>query len=412
MKKNKNGLPLIVKYCKKCNISNQQPTSINEYFHTHESVQFTIKFDDNGVCAACNFNKKKWDDTIDWKEREKELIELCNKFRKTNGEYDCIIGGSGGKDSVFQSHILKYKYNMNPLTVTWSPHLYTKIGWSNFQNWIHIGGFDNYLFTPNGKVHRKLTREATLRLLHPFQPFIIGQKTFVIKMASQFNIPLVFYGEMPGEYGKNISHKIKKFGTTEGDKNQKGFELNPLKDKKFEDCFIGGKKISKYLDEGMSLTDLLPYKPLDYNIILKKKIEFFFLGYFLRWIPQENYYYAVKNVNFSANTERTQGTYQKYTSMDDKIDGFFYYTRYIKFGVGRAMIDSSQEIRNGHINKEEGKYLIKKFDDEFPSKYESEFYSYVSMSKDEFLALADKFRPKHLWKKKSNRWELKHPLNN
>ena len=411
MKKNKNGLPIEVKYCKKCNLSNQQPTSINEYFHTSETVQSTVKFDENGICAACSFNQKKWDNTIDWQEREKELIDLCDKHRKSNGEYDCIVGGSGGKDSVFQSHILKYKYKMNPLTVTWSPHLYTKVGWQNFQNWIHIGGFDNYLFTPNGKVHRRLTREATIRLLHPFQPFIIGQKTFVIKMASQFNIPLVFYGEMPGEYGKNISHKIKKFGTADGDKNQKGFELDPLKGKKFEDCFIGGKKVSEYVDEGISLSDLSCYKPLDYNLVKKKKIEFFFLGYFLRWIPQENYYYAVKHTNFSANTERTEGTYQKYTSMDDRIDGFFYYTRYIKFGVGRAMIDSAQEIRNGHINKEEGKALIKKFDGEYPSKYEDEFYNYTSISKNEFLELTEKFRPNHLWEKQSNRWELKNPID-
>jgi len=412
MKKNKNGLPIEVKYCQKCNLSNQQPTSINEYFHTSETIQSTVKFDENGVCAACNFNKKKWDSTINWQERENELIELCNKHRKSNGEYDCIVGGSGGKDSVFQSHMLKYKYKMNPLTVTWSPHLYTEIGWKNFQNWIHVGGFDNYLFTPNGKVHRRLAREATIRLLHPFQPFIIGQKTFVIKMASQFNIPLVFYGEMPGEYGKNISHKVKKFGTIDGDKNQKGFELDPLKGKKFEDCFIGGKKVSEYLDEGISPTDLSCYRPLDYNLIQEKKIEFYFLGYFLRWIPQENYYYAVKNVNFSANTERTEGTYQKYASMDDRIDGFFYYTRYIKFGVGRAMIDSAQEIHNGHITKDEGKTLIKKFDGEYPSKYENEFYEYVSLSKDEFIELTEKFRPNHIWGEKSNRWELKIPLDN
>ena len=83
--------------------------------------------------CACSFNQKKWDNTIDWQEREKELIDLCDKHRKSNGEYDCIVGGSGGKDSVFQSHILKYKYKMNPLTVTWSPHLYTKVGWQNFQ---------------------------------------------------------------------------------------------------------------------------------------------------------------------------------------------------------------------------------------------------------------------------------------
>ena len=106
---------------------------------------------------------------------EKELKELCDKYRKSDGSYDCIIPGSGGKDSFFTSHILKEKYGMHPLTVTWAPHIYTEWGWRNFQKWIHAG-HDNYLLTPNGRVHRLLTRLATEILYHPFQPFFFGQK--------------------------------------------------------------------------------------------------------------------------------------------------------------------------------------------------------------------------------------------
>ena len=73
---NQNNLPLDIKYCTKCNLSNQQPTTVNEYFHVRGTKQQTIEFDEKGVCAACNFNAKKWDQTIDWKEREKELIDL------------------------------------------------------------------------------------------------------------------------------------------------------------------------------------------------------------------------------------------------------------------------------------------------------------------------------------------------
>ena len=92
--KNKNGLPLRVIYCEECNISNQQPLPTNEYFHNKNITQETIKFDENNVCAACNFNKLKWNQKINWEEREKELIELCNKHRKTDGSYDCLIGGN------------------------------------------------------------------------------------------------------------------------------------------------------------------------------------------------------------------------------------------------------------------------------------------------------------------------------
>jgi N-acetyl sugar amidotransferase len=406
----KYGLPAEVHFCKKCNMSNQQPMSSNEYRHSSSAEKETIGFNSEGICYACTFNEFKDNGTINWAEREQELIELCNRYRKNDGTYDCIVGGSGGKDSAFQSHVLKYKYGMHPLTVTWAPHLYTDVGWSNFQNWVHVGGFDNFLYTPNGKVHREFTRQATLNLLHPFQPFILGQKNFVSKMAAQFNIPLIFYGEVPAEYGENMGVKTKKFsGAGETVANQ-GFTLDPLAGLDHRDALIGGKKVGAYLDEGMALVDIKSYLPMDPNILADKKIDFYYLGYFLRWVPQEAYYYAVENTGFKANTERTEGTYSKYNSLDDKIDGFFYYTRYIKFGVGRAMMDSAQEIRNKHITKEEGQALIKRFDGEYPKRYEKEFLDYVSLSKEEFLLLCDQFRSPHLWRKTGDQWELRfHP---
>ena len=136
--------------------------------------------------------------------KERELKQLLDRYRSRTGSYDVLVPGSGGKDSVYASHILKYKYGMRPLTVTWSPHLYTDVGWRNFQNWLHVGGFDNYLFTPNGVAHRKLTELAFKNLLHPFQPFILGQKNFAPKVAARFNMPLVIYGENEAEYGNPI----------------------------------------------------------------------------------------------------------------------------------------------------------------------------------------------------------------
>lgn len=403
----KYGLPKEIKYCTKCNMSNQQPMSSNEYKHSDESFKETMSFDENGVCYACNFNEFKDDGTIDWEAREQELIELCNKYRKTDGSYDCIVGGSGGKDSVFQSHILKYKYKMNPLTVTWAPHLYTDIGFQNHQSWVHTGGFDNYLFTPNGKIHRELTRQATLNLLHPFQPFILGQKTFVTKMAHRFNIPLIFYGESPAEYGIKMSVDTKKYANIGDEVENEGFSQDPLDGIDERDVLLGGKKVGEYLDEGVPLVEIKNYLPLSSDVLREKKIDFYYLGYFLRWVPQEAYYYAVENAGFKANPVRTEGTYSKYNSLDDKIDGMFYYTRYIKFGVGRAMMDSAQEIRNKHITKEEGLALMKRFEGEYPARYEKEFLDYISMSKEEFSDLCDEFRSPHLWKKENGIWKLR-----
>ena len=203
------GLPEKVIFCKKCVESNQRFMGSKQTHDQKNQKKQTVLFDKDGVCLSCRYFEKKA--KVNWKNREKELVDILDRHRRKDGYYDVLVPGSGGKDSRFVSHILKNKYKMNPLTVTWAPHLYTDIGIKNFNSWIN-NGFDNILYTPNGKIHRKVSRESTINLLHPFQPFIIGQKTFCQKMADRFDIPIIFYGEMPGEGGKNISHKIKKFG--------------------------------------------------------------------------------------------------------------------------------------------------------------------------------------------------------
>jgi tRNA(Ile)-lysidine synthase TilS/MesJ len=137
--------------------------------------------------------EQKWQQ-IDWQDRERKLRALCDRYRRDDGRYDCVVPGSGGKDSFYAAHQLKYAYGMHPLTVTWAPHIHTDWGWRNFQAWTRAG-FDNYLMTPNPRLHRLLTRLAVENLFHPFQPFILGQKNFAPKMALLFDVPLVFYGE-------------------------------------------------------------------------------------------------------------------------------------------------------------------------------------------------------------------------
>jgi hypothetical protein len=142
----------------------------------------------------------------------------------------------------------------------------------------------------------------------------------------------------------------------------------------------------------------------------RSKIEVHYLGYYLKWVPQEVYYYAVENTGFKARPFRTQGTYSKYNSIDDKIDDLHYFTTHIKFGIGRATYDASQEIRNRHITREEGVALVKRFDGEFPDRYFNEVMEYLEIDPDYFRGeLVDKFRSPHLWGKNDRgEWQLRH----
>jgi N-acetyl sugar amidotransferase len=305
---------------------------------------------------------------------------------------------------------------MHPLTVTWAPHIHTDWGWKNFQAWIHAG-FDNYLCTPNGRVHRLLTRLALENLFHPFQPFILGQKALAPKMALLHGIRLVFYGENEAEYGNPRSDARK--ATREWDYFTASDD---------SEVHIGGASIRELKSEfGIDANDLRQYMPADPEALRKVGTEVHYLGYYVKWHPQGAYYYAHEHGGFEASPERTAGTYSKYNSIDDKIDDFHYYTTWIKFGIGRATYDAAQEVRNEEITREEGVALVRRFDGEWPERFAAEIFKYLSidpaelpraarmfpsarMDKDYFLSLCDRFRSPHLWKRGPEGWTLRHAV--
>lgn len=409
------GLPKDVNFCKCCVMSNQKPNSTVEFTHNKDSKKETIKINSEGICDACLYTEKKRKEIV-WADREKELIELCNRFRSKDGSYDCIVPGSGGKDSFYAAHMLKYKYGMHPLTVTWAPHVYTEWGWKNFQSWIHAG-FDNYLTTPSGRLHRLLTRFAVDNLFHPFQPFILGQKNLAPKMSVLHKIPLVFYGENEAEYGNPIKDN------TSATRSSSYF--TSIEKQK---TYLGGVSYETLNKEfNIPACELDMYLAPNPDDLEKTKTEVHYLGYYLKWHPQSCYYYSVEHGGFRASPERTPGTYSKYNSIDDRIDDFHYYTTFIKFGIGRATYDASQEIRSGDINRDEAVALVKKYDGEFPERFADEIFKYLSISEKEFpiaskalkqeamtreyfAELSDKFRSPHLWKYENGQWKLRYTV--
>lgn len=375
------NLPKEVKYCKKCVISNQRPR---------------ITFDEEGVCSACNYSMKK-KSVIDWEKREKELQELCDKHRSKDGSWDVVVPCSGGKDSAYVAHVLKEKYGMHPLTVTWAPHKFSDIGWKNFQRFIH-SGFDNIMGTPDGEVHRKLTRLAFEIMGDPFQPFIYGQKSFPMRIATKFNIPLIMYGENGEvEYGGNSKNEDKPSHNISDD---------------LTTHYFSGIDVDYWKQYGFTNQQLNYYKLPPIKEMEKVGIECHFMGYYHKWVPQEMFYYASENTNFEANPDgRSEGTYSKYASLDDEIDGFHYYLSHIKFGIARATSDAAHEIRDGHIDRKEAVQLVKKFDGEFPNKYYETFLEYTGLTDERVHEVIDSFRSPHLWDKNDEgEWVLKYQV--
>ena len=379
-----------VKWCKRCVISNQRPRII---------------FNDEGVCSGC-LNTDYKNNKVDWESREKELVELLNKHRRSDGYWDVIVPSSGGKDSGFVAHQLRYKYNMNPLTVTWAPLKYTEIGWTNLQEKIN-SGLTNMLCTPNGNLQRKLARLCFEELGDAFHVFVLGQISYPFQLAVKLGVPLVFYGENgEAEYAGDPEFAEKPF------KPATEWVRQHFKGVTFKELLEYGLKHKNYINEDDYCdADLIFYEPPPLDEMEKAGIDGkYFFSYYHKWTPQENYYYCVENTGFKPNPERTEGTYSKYASLDDKMDGFHYYLRYIKFGLGRCMEDAAHEIRDGHITREEGIALMKRYEGEFPKKYFDEFLNYLDISEDLFWEIVDSWRAPHLWRKLNGNWQLKHPI--
>lgn len=142
----------------------------------------------------------------------------------------------------------------------------------------------------------------------------------------------------------------------------------------------------------------------------RKKIVVHYLGYYLKWDPQEMFYYAAQHTGFQTNPEKTAGSYSKYSSIDDKIDVLHYYTTLIKFGIGRSTYDAAQEIRNGKITREEGVALVRRYDTEFPKKYFQDCLRYMDITEEQFGQVIDQFRSPHLWKEENGQWQLRHQV--
>jgi len=369
------NLPREVKFCRNCTVSNQRPR---------------ITFDENGICSACNFADYKRN-VINWSHREEELQALCDLHRKNNGEYDVIVPCSGGKDGSFVAHLLKHKYGMNPLAVTWAPLKASKIGRENLNAFI-ASGFSHILGTPDPLVTKKLTKLSFEHLGDPFQPFIYGQTNFPLHMAVKYNVQLIMYGENGEvEYGGDMKNATR-----------------PTRDIVDHDKhYFSGLPPEFWIEKGMSLADLYPFRAPKYEEILENKTEIHFLSYYKFWDPQENYYYCKENTGFEANSERSEGTYSKYASLDDEIDGFHYYLSYIKFGIGRTTSDTAHEIRDGKITRDEGIALVKRFDHEKPKKYFNEFLEYCSITSEQVDEIVDSWRSDHLWEKSGDEWNLR-----
>jgi N-acetyl sugar amidotransferase len=357
------------------------------------STRPRIKFDENGLCNACKWAKEK--ETINWKSRRNELVDLLDKNKSKHGNFDCIVPVSGGKDGSYVAYSLKHKYGMNPLTVTVKPSLSLDIGEKNLSNFVK-SGFNNIHISCNPIVMDRLNKYGFIEKGFPYYGWLIAIMTAVIRVAINFKIPLIFYGEDGEvEYGGSSESKNKSLYNID---YMKQVYLEGGHDKVFE-------KINK--DDDIDKADLSFFQFPNDQEIKNSKLLFTHWSYFEPWDSYRNYIVAKEHCGLQEKVETNHDTFTNFAQNDQALYILHAYLMYLKFGFGRATQDAGIEIRRGSMTRAQALNLVKMYDNSYPSEKIAEFLNYYSMTKEEFDQVIDKFVNKDLFVKQDGIWQPK-----
>lgn len=371
-----------MKYCTKCLFPSTKPD---------------LQFDENGVCAACINAEKK--DNIDWKARKNQLIEILEKNRSKDGSrYDCIIPVSGGKDSHYQTHVIKNEFGLNPLLVSFHPRDFTETGRKNIEN-IKNFGVDFIEFSADPIIYKKLAKFGLMELGDGAWPEHIGIFIVPAQVAVAFKIPLIIWGENPQlEYGGDEEISSQPYLDREWNEKHGGFFLDQVMPQDM-------------VKQGIELKDLKPYLYPSDDEIREVGVTGIFLGYYMKWDARKQLE-VVKQKGFNVLDEHTEGTFTNYENLDTKYVSFHDYFKFLKFGYGRATDHASIDIRNGRLTREEGLKLVKKYEGKIPTKYLKEFLEDFELTESEFFKICDKFTNKSLFKTDNNNELIRDEDNN
>lgn len=358
------------------------------------STRNRISFDSRGWCNACQWMEEK--KSLDWNNRENELIDLLNNKKSKTGNFDCIVPVSGGKDGSYVAYMLKHKYGMNPLAITVRPALSLEIGDKNLHNFIH-SGYDHIHITPNPKVLDRLNKYGFIEKGFPYYGWLIAIMSAVIRTAANFKIPLLFYGEDGEvEYG----------GSTES-KNIALYDISYMKRIYFEG---GYEKVFDRIrkDKDINEADLIFFKFPDEKEVSDLGLSFTHWSYFEPWDSYRNYVVAKEQCGLIEKDEGNTDTFTNFSQNDQALYSLHAYMMYLKYGFGRATQDAGIEIRRGSMTREQGLNLVRMYDNAYPSDNLIEIYlNYYKMTKDEFDAVLDTYANKDLFQKIEGVWQPK-----
>lgn len=360
-----------MEYCKKC------------LYPANTAID--IKLDQQGICAGCRyFDEMK---RVDWQAREAELRQFLSNYRDSKLPYDCIIPVSGGKDSHYQTYLIKEVYGLKPLLVTFNHLCSPHIGIKNMANIVEKFGVDHFRFTPNPQLVRKLMRYTLEKRGDVCWYCQTGVVTVPIQVAIMHRIPLIIWGE----HGWSHLFGTKSIG-----------EMAEFDVEERRRLFMRGLSVEEVLRDNPDISK----RDMNWAIypseeeIREVGVRGIYLGNFIKWSQKELTEFIIERFGFT--TRPKARTYNTYADADCHLcSGTNDYLKYLKFGYGRTTDHASQDIREGRITREEGIKLVKEYDSRRPEDLDT-FLREVGLTESELFQIIDRFRDTRAWRRNSD----------
>jgi N-acetyl sugar amidotransferase len=329
--------------------------------------------DELGFCNVCRSSEDKM--KIDWQKRRLELEKILNTAKLTHKQdtYDCLIPISGGKDSMYQLHVLVREYGMRPLAVTFSHNWYSSIGMYNLLNCLEVFDVDHIMFTPRRKKVNSLAKKSLEQIGDACWHCHAGIGAFPLKIAKDYGIKLVIWGESISE------------------SSSRGTYSKPLF--KFDqDYFLKvSAKVSseKMVTPDMDDRDLKTFETLNADQYAQAEIEGIHLGDFIYWDEERQTEFIKKEYDWRETN--VEGTYKRYKSAECIMPGVHDFANYLKRGYGRASFHASADVRAGIITRQEAFETLVPIDSTVPAglKY---FEQITGVGQEEFIETVSRLK--------------------
>tara|TARA_B100000767_G_scaffold222457_1_gene211172 strand:- start:3730 stop:4986 length:1257 start_codon:yes stop_codon:yes gene_type:complete len=364
------------KFCKRCLYSNNHPLNLT--------------FDDQGLCSGCQVHDEK--NTLDWSLRWNKLESLVSEYRTNDGNYDCIVPVTAGQDSYYIMHIVKNKLGMKPLMVTYNKYFNTPVGIHNLANLRMKFNSDLLIKNVNPISVKKIIKKTLLDFGNIYWANIAGQSVFPVEIAVKYKIPLIIWGAHQGvEQVGMFSHENEVEMTRRYRKTHDlfGYEADDL--------------LTTF--DGLNESDIWQYRYPDNQDIRKVGVRGIYLSNYVRWDPLSQHMEMVRKYNYkTANLNRTFDIY-------DYIDCYNYadvhdLLKLFKHGYSKVTDHVCREIRHNRITRENGKFLIKKYELN-PISYQKQFLDYIGMTERGLNFILDYHRNTDYWSNlEHNGWEF------